>query len=151
MAEVKSFATIAKPVLPCNRLMRYFSFCVRGGQVGLSAESKRRTVKMRPGLSRRRCLPLLGGTVLLFAGCAAPPQQAQPPNPAPPIPHEDIPLPPVSEEPLIWQPGHWNWTGTDYVWEGGAWLQRTGHGTQWQDGYWALEAGNWRWVPAHWL
>jgi hypothetical protein len=108
-------------------------------------------MQMRPGLSRRRCLPVLGGSLLLLAGCATTLPQAQPPNPAPPIPHEDIPLPPVSEEPLIWQPGHWNWTGSGYDWEGGAWMLRGGHGTMWQDGYWALQGGSWRWVPAHWL
>ncbi|CAH2599289.1 conserved exported protein of unknown function [Rhodovastum atsumiense] len=103
----------------------------------------------------RRHRPLLaGGMLLLLAGCVSATREVayNPPYPPPPaVPPEVVPKPPVSEEPLIWQPGHWVWTGTGYNWTAGQWVKRAGHGTQWQDGYWASDSGGWRWVPAHWL
>jgi hypothetical protein len=93
----------------------------------------------------------LAGTL---AGCTAPiPQSAANPYPpAPAVQAEVIPKPPVSEDPLIWQPGHWDWTGGSYVWTPGAWEPREGHGTSWQDGYWSQgPGGQWVWIPAHWL
>jgi hypothetical protein len=79
------------------------------------------------------------------------PQQASSPTAPPPIPVETVPKPPVSEEPLIWQPGHWDWTGSAYVWTQGSWVVRAGHGTQWQDGYWVNQGASWVWVAGHWL
>jgi hypothetical protein len=107
---------------------------------------------------RRLHRPLLAGALLLLpglllAGCASVTRDsAYGPYPAPPpIPGEVVPKPPVSEDPLIWQPGHWDWSGSDYLWREGRWVVRAGHGTQWQDGYWSSDAGKWRWVPAHWI
>jgi hypothetical protein len=94
-------------------------------------------------------------TILVFAaalglaGCAT--QVAFAPQPTVPPPQaEVIPKPPVSEQPLIWQPGHWDWTGGSYAWTSGAWVLRAGHGTSWQDGYWTQVNGSWSWVPPHW-
>jgi hypothetical protein len=98
-----------------------------------------------------KLLTLFGA--LLIAGCVVQPATMMSnPNPSPPpVRVEAIPKPPVSEEPLIWQPGHWDWEGTGYVWREGDWVKRAGHGTQWQDGYWATSNGVWVWQPAHWL
>jgi hypothetical protein len=74
-----------------------------------------------------------------------------PPNPPPPPRAETIPKPPVTEDAVTWQPGHWEWDGKDYSWHEGAWVPLAGHGTQWQPGYWALQNGAWVWVPAHWM
>jgi len=103
--------------------------------------------------SFRRWPALIGaGGLLLLAGCVSYTQQAAgPPNPPPPIPVETVPKPPVSEQPLLWQPGHWDWTGSSYVWQQGAWIPRAGHGTEWQDGYWTSQGGSWVWTPGHWL
>ncbi|MBX5454645.1 MAG: hypothetical protein K6U10_12020 [Acidobacteriia bacterium] len=89
---------------------------------------------------------------LVLAGCAAQPSApAQPPYPpVPAVKAEKIPLPPVSEDPLVWQPGHWDWNGSTYTWQPGKWVPRAGHGTMWQDGYWAKKDNTWSWVPAHW-
>ena len=96
-----------------------------------------------------------------LAACAAPTATppsspptvaAVPPYPKVPVPlDEAMPKPPVSGEPLIWQPGHWDWTGHEYHWSGGRWVLRAGHGGMWQDGYWDLQNGQWLWIPAHWL
>jgi hypothetical protein len=95
---------------------------------------------------------LLLGVPLALAGCYVTPTTelvaAYPPIP-PPRP-DPMPKPPVSARPLIWQPGHWEWTGRSYVWTPGAWVPREGHGTLWQDGYWAPGSGGWTWVPVHW-
>lgn len=85
-----------------------------------------------------------------LAGCVA----VAPVAPYPPVPpplSETVPKPPVSEQPLIWQPGHWDWSGSGYVWQPGEYISRAGHGSLWQDGYWAFNGAGWQWVPGHWL
>ena len=64
---------------------------------------------------------------------------------------QGVPKPPVSGEPLIWQPGHWDWSGQQYNWDQGRWVRREGHGTMWQDGYWDRQHGEWLWIPGHWV
>lgn len=69
----------------------------------------------------------------------------------PPPPQPEVqPLPPVSEQPLTWQPGHWDWNGTSYVWIPGAWVPRAGHGKLWQPGFWTVGPAGCAWVPGHW-
>ena len=108
---------------------------------------------MRLGRFRRMHVPMLAGALLLLGGCVSETRAVStPPYPAPPpVPAETVPKPPVSEQPLIWQPGHWDWSGSGYAWREGRWVPREGHGTQWQDGYWTSDNGVWSWVPAHWL
>ena len=103
----------------------------------------------RPSSTRRLATPrelaMLG--MLLMAGCAGVP----PHPPVPPVKAELVPKPPRSQTTVIWQPGHWDWTGKDYAWIEGVWVKRAGHGTLWQDGFWQETAGKSEWVPAHWL
>ena len=71
-------------------------------------------------------LPILLWAVLL-AACTA-----QPPAPPVPAPRADpMPLPPVTPEALIWQPGHWDWTGSGYVWAPGFYVPAASHGGNW--------------------
>jgi hypothetical protein len=101
-------------------------------------------------MSNRTLIVALVGASLL-AGCAAPTTTAA--NPFPPVPPpqpEIIPKPPVSGAPLLWQPGHWNWTGTGYVWEPGEYVPAAGHGTLFQTGYWQPTPTGWVWVQPHW-
>jgi len=90
---------------------------------------------------------LLGASVILPA-CAV---RAPTPPPPPPATVETVPNPPVSATPLIWQPGHWNWSGSEYVWEPGKYVAREGHGSLWMPGYWAQTPGGWAWQPPHWM
>jgi hypothetical protein len=85
----------------------------------------------------------------LVAGCATP--GAAPYPPVPPLQAETIPNPPVSGVPLIWQPGHWNWTGTGYAWQPGEYVPQGGHSNMFMPGYWQQSASGWTWVPAHWM
>ena len=109
-------------------------------------------MQLRPRLPLLLAAPMFA--VLALSACvpSLPPLNSANPNPPPPaVLHEEVPLPPVSEEPLLWQPGHWNWEGQGYVWVQGQWIARAGRGTSWQDGYWSQANGTWSWVPAHWL
>jgi hypothetical protein len=64
---------------------------------------------------------------------------------------EVMPKPPVSDTQLVWQPGHWDWTGATYVWTGGKWVQNPG-GTSWMAGSWTLSpGGSCAWNPGHFV
>jgi len=92
--------------------------------------------------------------IALAAGVAVAACAVTPGNPYPPVPPlqaEAMPKPPVTTTPLIWQPGHWNWDGSAYVWAPGEFVPSEGHSNQWMPGYWALVSGSWVWQPAHWL
>jgi hypothetical protein len=99
---------------------------------------------------RRFLAPL--ALVGLLAGCTG--QATTGPNPYPPIPApiaETLPKPPVIGEPLAWQPGHWDWNGSAYVWQPGQYVPAEGHGALWQPGWWSFTPGTgWSWQPAHW-
>jgi hypothetical protein len=98
-------------------------------------------------IGRRIGIAIVTAACLGLAGCYA----AAPPMPPPPPPQaETIPNPPVSATPLIWQPGHWDWTGGGYSWVAGQYIPHDGH-SMWMPGYWAESPGGWVWQPAHWL
>jgi hypothetical protein len=88
------------------------------------------------------------GTGLFLAACTVLPN---PNPPVPPLQAETMPLPPVTATPLIWRPGHWDWTGAGYAWQPGVFVPRGEHSDQWMPGFWALTGGSWVWQPAHWL
>jgi len=94
-----------------------------------------------------RWLPAL--VVTLAVAACFPVDGAAPAIPA--IPAERLPPPPASTVTLIWQPGHYDWDGTNYVYIKGRWVSRGGHGPLWQDGMWHRAGSRWEWVPAHWL
>jgi hypothetical protein len=88
----------------------------------------------------------------MLAGCN--PQAGQQENPYPPVPpvmSEVVPKPPVTAEPLMWQPGHWDWTGSGYVWAKGQYVPAAGHGSLWMPGWWSRSPAGWTWVPPHWM
>jgi hypothetical protein len=98
-----------------------------------------------------RVLPVVLLCASLLAGCAHTSTTAG--NPFPPVPPpvaETISKPPVSAEPLLWQPGHWNWNGNGYAWQPGEYVPAAGHGALFQDGYWQPTPSGWVWVKAHW-
>ena len=93
---------------------------------------------------------LAGGLLALgvLCGCAG-----SLPNPNPPVPAllpDPQSLPPVAGEPGVWQPGHWDWSGSGYVWAPGQWVPQVGHGQLWMHGFWQQTGGGWVWQPAHW-
>jgi hypothetical protein len=78
--------------------------------------------------------------------CAA--ETNPPPIPSPPA--ESMPRPPVTAEPMVWQPGHWDWSGNQYLWAKGQYVPAAGHGNVWTAGAWYHGSDGWNWVPAHW-
>ena len=86
----------------------------------------------------------------LLAGCATETTTANPYPPVPPPIAETRPLPPVSAQALMWQPGHWTWNGSGYVWQKGEYVPAAGHGPLFQPGYWQQSPAGWKWEPAHW-
>jgi hypothetical protein len=109
-------------------------------------ESFPESIGMRHALLAAACAAGLS----VLAGCAQT-QTAFTPPPVPPVQVEVIPKPPVTATPLIWQPGHWNWNGTGYVWEPGQYVPRDGHGDMYMPGYWAQTQAGWAWQPPHWM
>lgn len=99
----------------------------------------------------RRFVVAFFATAMLSA-CGTPTTETAtytpPPVPAPLV--ETMPKPPVSAEPLQWQPGHWNWNGSGYVWQSGEYVPATGHGPLFQPGYWAQTPNGWVWRSARW-
>ncbi len=95
-----------------------------------------------------RFLAMAAVAVGLLSGCAGMAANPNPPVPAP-LP-DPMTKPPVTGEPLIWQPGHWDWTGSGYVWAQGQWVPAAGHGALWMPGFWQQTGGGWAWQPAHW-
>ncbi len=90
--------------------------------------------------------------VLVLTACVAPANPGPLPYPPVPVPKaEVVPKPPVSENPLIWQPGHWEWSGHGYDWTDGSWEPRGDHSATWQDGSWGQENGRWVWRAGHWV
>ena len=85
--------------------------------------------------------------ILLLSATAAVAQ----PAPIPPPQAETIPNPPVSAVPLTWQPGHWDWTGSSYVWVQGQWVNLNGRPGTWMPPFWEKTPSGWAWHPAHWL
>lgn len=66
----------------------------------------------------------------------------------PPVRYERIPEPPSREH--CWAAGHWNWSGSAYVWVPGYYHVRPRPGAVWVDGRWAHHERGWYWVEGHW-
>jgi hypothetical protein len=58
------------------------------------------------------------------------------------------PLPP---SPLaVWQPGHWSWSGGQYVGIAGQYVQRPTPTANWVPGYWQQGPNGWIWTEGRW-
>lgn len=90
---------------------------------------------------------------------APPPRAVEAPPPTsptrPPQVHAElVPPPPLGSGPMVWQPGHWDYTGK----AGKPWAFHRGHyvppprgETTWVPGWWShVPNGSWIWVHGHW-
>src|ERR1700709_2586842 len=68
----------------------------------------------------------------------------------PALPAETRPLPPVSEQPLIWQPGDWVFAGESYRYEPGHYIASTGREHTWVFGHWGGTSTAPVWLPGGW-
>jgi WXXGXW repeat (2 copies) len=83
------------------------------------------------------------------------PQQALVMSPAPPPPphSELVPPPPQGTGPVVWQPGHWMYTGvagSEWAWQPGQYRPPPIGQTTWVPGHWAQQpTGGWSWMEGH--
>jgi hypothetical protein len=72
------------------------------------------------------------------------------PGPPPPAQTETVP-PPSGTGPVVWQPGHWRFSGNQWFWQPGQYVPPpTGQAT-WIPGRWVQQpAGGWVWQDGHW-
>jgi WXXGXW repeat (2 copies) len=69
---------------------------------------------------------------------------------APPPPRVETP-PPSPDLARAWQPGHWSWTGQQYVWTPGRYVVPPSAISQWVPGYWQQGPNGWYWVEGRWV
>jgi hypothetical protein len=75
------------------------------------------------------------------------------PMPPPPPMSELVPPPPVSSTPMVWQPGHWRYTGISsnpWRWENGQYVSVPKGATAWVPGQWQQQGSGWVWREGHW-
>jgi WXXGXW repeat (2 copies) len=71
---------------------------------------------------------------------------------APAVQAETIPPPRPSGEQQRWQPGHWSYQSSQFVWEPGQYILLEPGQNGWLPGAFAPgSAGDCTWVPAHWV
>ena len=71
------------------------------------------------------------------------------PNAPPPPRVETIPAPPAQT--MLWRPGHWMWTGANWSWQQGEYVQRPEPTAVWEPGHWSQRPdGGYVWVDGHW-
>jgi len=69
-------------------------------------------------------------------------------EPPPPLP--DYEQPPCPQDGYLWTPGYWHWTGSDYYWVPGTWVQPPQVGFLWTPGYWGFVGGVYGWHVGYW-
>jgi len=118
------------------------------------------------GTTNRALIWLLTFPLLaLLAGCMQPPPPAManlpplpPPNvqivapqPPPPAQAETVPpAPPATMQYFYWDPGHWHWTGTDWFWVAGHYVEKPYTNAYWVPGHWDSRPYGWTWIPGYW-
>ncbi|HWE76162.1 MAG TPA: hypothetical protein VG328_23580 [Stellaceae bacterium] len=68
---------------------------------------------------------------------------------APPTVREEI-IPPAPSTDVVWQPGHWAWTGSQYTWVSGVYVARPRPQVAWVPGHWDRGSNGWTWVDGYW-
>lgn len=105
---------------------------------------------------RSHRMPTLAWTLImgvLLSGCDVVKDNAGACPAVPQLRQEERPLPPAVDYEQVFQPGHWEWTGSSYNWRAGSWIKRDERGTLWMDGNWVRDKapGPCRWDPARWV
>src|SRR5258708_16585607 len=107
---------------------------------------------MSASKARAGGLAIAGLLTLPAAACGPPPpphsSDPMPPPPpaasvapAPPPPPQAEVIPPSPGSTVVWEAGHWSWTGGTWVWVAGHYEQRPQPTAQWVPGHWAQNAG----------
>ena len=74
------------------------------------------------------------------------------PLPPPPPRAEMVPPPPPSTSPILWQPGHWQYTSgsNPWVWAEGRYAAMPPGSNTWVPGLWVQVTDGWTWLGGHW-
>jgi hypothetical protein len=67
---------------------------------------------------------------------------------APPAPRVENPPPPSPL--MVWEPGHWSWSGAQFVWTPGHYAERPSASATWCPGYWQQGPAGWVWIEGSW-
>jgi len=60
-------------------------------------------------------------------------------------------IPPAASDLVVWDPGHWQWTGDNWAWQPGHYVTRPQTTAMWEPGHWVPNAaGGYMWVDGHW-
>lgn len=113
---------------------------------------------------RRVGIAAIAFSAAALFGCSAPPS----PSPAatvpgsfdtitaavvapyrPPPKRAELP-PPAPSPQALWQFGHWSWTGAQYLWTPGHYVERPAPTANWISDYWRQEQDGWLWVEGRW-
>ena len=106
----------------------------------------------------RSTLTLTALTAAALAGCViapvAPgklhrPRAAGGVTLAPPAPMVET-VPPAPDADAYWIPGHWQWTGNDYLWRDGHW-ERARANMVYQRASWDWDGAAWVFHPGRWV
>ena len=97
---------------------------------------------------------ILGGILLVAAGCASSPPRAQAPRMQPPPPVPTAPAEVQTAQPgpgYVWIPGHYEWRAADrtYVWAPGSWIVPPVGQTR-VPGHWETRSNGNVWVSSRW-
>ena len=103
--------------------------------------------KPRSGVGRRT-FAAAALAAMALAGCSATVTASYPVAPA--LPPELVPLPPVTDRPLIWEPGDWVFEDGKYRFSPGHYVDRGGHPPSWVFAHWEGTPGHYLWVPGAW-
>ena len=73
------------------------------------------------------------------------------PGPPPAPQSELVPTPPPGSGAVVWQPGHWTRSDSNWVWQSGQYVPPPPGQTTWIPGQWLQQpTGGWMWVQGHW-
>lgn len=50
----------------------------------------------------------------------------------------------------VWTRGYWRWTGADFTWTPGHWVQRPRTTAVWVEGQWVRRPRGWVWTEGRW-
>ena len=97
---------------------------------------------------------ILGGILLVMAGCASSPPRVETPRVQLPPPVPAAPAEVRSAQPgsaYVWIPGHYEWRSADrtYVWVPGTWIVPPA-GQTWAPGHWENRPNGSVWVSSRW-
>lgn len=69
---------------------------------------------------------------------------------APPAVREEV-VPPPPSATVTWEPGFWSWSGANWQWVSGHYVERPSPQAVWEPGHWTQAANNgWLWIQGRW-